>query len=86
MEITLSRYSTPTGTISNVVIGQSMPNWTLNAQQAYLFTTTKSQATFSYGKAKPVINGKVYECKDKYASILYDRFNDKWETKEMKDK
>ena len=67
-------------------------DWAINAEldtkrPASLFIhNDKSQATFSYGKAKPVINGKVYECKDKYASILYDRFNDKWETKEMKDK
>ena len=47
---------------------------------------SKTQATFSYGKEKPVINGQVYESKDKNSSILYDSFDGKWEVQEMKDR
>ena len=47
---------------------------------------SKTQTTFSYGKEKPVINGQVYESKDKNSSILYDGFNGKWEVQEMKDR
>ncbi len=62
-------------------------DWIIDAEMnakypANLFIhNEKSQATFSYGKEKPVINGKAYQCKDKYASILYDCFDDKWEVK-----
>ena len=47
---------------------------------------SKTQATFSYGKEKPVINGQVYESKDRNSSILYDSFDGKWEVQEMKDR
>ena len=47
---------------------------------------SKTQATFSYGKEKPVMNGQVYESKDKNSSILYDSFDGKWEVQEMKDR
>ena len=47
---------------------------------------SKTQATFSYGKEKPVMNGQVYESKDRNSSILYDSFDGKWEVQEMKDR
>lgn len=46
----------------------------------------KTQSTFSYGKNRPVINGKVYENKRKDSSILYDSFNGTWEIREMRDR
>lgn len=60
----------------------------LNAKRpASLYIHNKnSKTTFSYGKKKTVINGKVYECKDKQSSVLYDCFNGVWETKEMEDR
>ena len=32
-----------------------------------------------------VINGKVYERKEKQSSVLYDSFNGAWEVREMQD-
>lgn len=46
----------------------------------------KSNATFSYGHAKPVINNAVYKPADKNASLLYDLMDGKWQLKEMQDK
>lgn len=45
----------------------------------------RNQATFSYGKEKPMINGKAYPNKEKNSSILYDNFNSRWEIREMQD-
>lgn len=45
----------------------------------------ETETTFSYGKEKPVINGKVYERKEKQSSVLYDSFNGVWEVREMQD-
>lgn len=46
----------------------------------------KTQATFSYGKDKPMIKGEVYRCKNKQASLLYDVLDGEWQIKEMTDK
>ena len=46
----------------------------------------KTQSTFSYGKNRPVINGKMYKNKRKDSSILYDSFNGTWEIREMRDR
>ena len=44
---------------------------------------TRNQAAFSYGIKKPDMNGVPYSCKEKDASVLFDRINGKWEIQEM---
>lgn len=67
-------------------------DWTIEAElntkrpASLYIRNSKTPATFSYGKEKPVINGQVYESKEKQSSILYDSFNGKWEVQEMKDR
>lgn len=46
---------------------------------------TRNQAAFSYGIKKPDMNGVPYSCKEKDASVLFDRINGKWEIQEMGD-
>ena len=67
-------------------------DWTIEAElnakrpASLYIRNSRTQATFSYGKEKPMINGKVYEGKEKDFSILYDSFNGKWAVQEMKDR
>ena len=59
----------------------------LNARRpaSLYIRNNETETTFSYGKEKPVINGKVYEHKEKQSSVLYDSFNGVWEVREMQD-
>lgn len=45
----------------------------------------KSNATFSYGKAKTMINKIPYQPQNKDVSILYDLIDGEWQIQEMKD-
>lgn len=45
----------------------------------------KNKATFCIGKKDLKINGKVYQCRNTDASVLYDKIEGKWQTQEMND-
>lgn len=47
---------------------------------------SSSNATFSYGVEKPVINSAPYKPTSKNASLLYDLIDGKWQVQEMEDK
>lgn len=45
----------------------------------------RSDATFSYGKKTPVVNGDTYPRKSLFSSLLYDEIDGKWQVTEMND-
>lgn len=45
-----------------------------------------NQATFSYGKSAPLVDGKVYKPIHKEASLLFDKMGGEWQVQEMKDR
>ena len=46
---------------------------------------SRNNAVFSYGDKKPEINGELYSCKEKDASVLFDCVNGEWTVQEMGD-
>ena len=45
----------------------------------------QNNVVFSYGNERMEIDGKLYFCKKKDASVLFDKVNGKWEIQEMSD-
>lgn len=67
-------------------------NWMIEAElgskkpASLYIRNTENQATFSYGKKNPEINGKVYPYQEAGSSVLYDQIDGAWKTQEMTDR
>lgn len=67
-------------------------NWMIEAElnakrpASLYIRNVQNEATFSFGKKNPEVNGKAYQCQKADASMLYDKIDGEWKTQEMNDR